>query len=126
MSDTTILDTNAILRYILQDDNEKTEKVKDKINANRCLIPTEVVAEVVYVLVKFYKVPRKNSAAAIENFLALANVFPMEATIVCRGLVSFASTKLDFVDCNMAGYQMQGYSIFTFDKKLQNYLKKMA
>ena len=126
MSDTTILDTNAILRYILQDDEEKTKTVKEKLSEARCLVPTEVMAEVIYVLVKYYKVSRKNAVMAAEKFLALENVFPKESTIVYQSLKAYASTKLDFVDCVLSGYQMQGYSIFTFDKKLQNYLKKIA
>jgi len=121
-----IFDANAILRYILQDDEKSAASVKEKINETRCLVPTEVIAEVVYVLTKLYKVSRADTARVIEKFLLLENVSAMETSIVLHGLRAYASTKLDFIDCVLSGYQMQGYSIFTFDKKLQSYLESIA
>ena len=120
-----IFDANAILRYILRDDEKSAAEVREKIDKARCLVPVEVIAEVVYALDKYYKVSRVETARVVENFLALEHVSAMETTIALYGLRTYSSTKLDFVDCVLSGYQMQGYSVFTFDKKLQNYLKKI-
>jgi predicted nucleic acid-binding protein len=44
-----IFDTNAILRYILQDNPIMVAEVKKQLFSDNCLIPVEVVAEIVYV-----------------------------------------------------------------------------
>jgi len=121
-----ILDANAILRYILHDNEAQAQEVTALLERTRCLAATEVVAEVIYVLGKVYKTPRAKIAQALQVFLNEKNVSPMQSTIVAQAMEAYASTKLDFVDCVLSGYQMQGYSIFTFDKKLQNYLKKLS
>jgi predicted nucleic-acid-binding protein len=53
-----ILDTNAILRYILRDNLTMAAEVKSLLQIENCLIPVEVVAEIVYVLTKVYNVER--------------------------------------------------------------------
>jgi len=121
-----ILDANAILRYILHDNEVQAGEVIGLLERTRCLAATEVIAEVIYVLGKIYKTPRTKIVDAIQVFLSEKNVSPMQSTIVAQALAAYASTKLDFVDCILSGYQMQGYSVFTFDKKLQNYLKRIS
>ena len=49
-----IIDANIILRWLLQDNYELAEKAKSFIDNNDCFAPTEVIAEVVFVLVKVY------------------------------------------------------------------------
>ena len=51
-----LFDTNVILRYILQDNPEMAENVEQQLSNSICLIPVEVVAEVVCVLSKVYKI----------------------------------------------------------------------
>jgi predicted nucleic-acid-binding protein len=121
-----MLDTNAILRYLLQDDNEAALAVKLIIAENNCLITTEVCAEVVYVLLKVYKVSREIIAKNLIDFFAIRNITVVSSESVKTGLLYFATTKLDFIDCLMIGYQRSGYSIFTFDQKLKKQLQKQG
>ncbi len=53
------LDTNIILRYLLQDSEEHKTKSKEYIENHATYIKNEVFAEVVYVLNKTYKVPKQ-------------------------------------------------------------------
>jgi Predicted nucleic-acid-binding protein, contains PIN domain len=53
-----IVDANLILRYLLQDSAQFIEQARDKIEDHNIFIPNEVIAEVVYVLEKVYKVER--------------------------------------------------------------------
>jgi len=121
-----ILDANAILRYVLHDNEAQAGEVTGLLERNRCLAATEVIAEVIYVLDKVYKTPRAKILDAIQVFLNDRNVSSMQSTILAQAVEAYGNTKLDFVDCVLSGYQMQGFQIFTFDKKLQNYLKKIA
>lgn len=52
-----VFDTNAILRYILQDNIEMADIVEAQIMKHSCFLSTEVIAEMVYVLSKVYKTP---------------------------------------------------------------------
>ena len=118
-----IFDTNALLRYILQDNMDMADKVEEQINKSRCFIPTEVIAEMVYVLSKVYAIPKPDITEAIIGVLSIDNVTTANNDIIVKGFEAYVSTSLDFVDCLLAGYQDEGHTIFTFDKKLWNYLQ---
>ena len=51
-----IVDANIILRYLLNDTEELAIKATDILENNKVLVPNEVIAEIVYVLEKVYKV----------------------------------------------------------------------
>lgn len=61
----TLLDTNAILRYLLSDLPLQAEQSADVIRNGAFTIP-EVVAEVVYVLYKLYSVPRQEISGIVS------------------------------------------------------------
>lgn len=61
-----IVDANIILRYLLNDTEELAEKAADIIENNKVLVPNEVIAEIVYVLEKVYKV--KNDEIRVKSF----------------------------------------------------------
>ncbi|ABP65738.1 hypothetical protein Csac_0084 [Caldicellulosiruptor saccharolyticus DSM 8903] len=57
-----LIDANVILRFLLNDIAELNQIAKEIIKNNEVLILNEVVAEIVYVLEKVYKVERKDIA----------------------------------------------------------------
>ncbi len=117
-----ILDANAVLRFLLRDNEEQFQKVKSVIQSKNCYITMEVLAEVSYVLEGLYQVTRED---IVSNFRKLNNdVIILNADVLLRGLEIFDKTpKLDFVDCLLYGYQKEkGISIVTFDKKLRKRL----
>jgi predicted nucleic-acid-binding protein len=113
-----LLDTNAVLRYILQDNEQMALEVKLVLSKNICFVTTEVIAEIVYVLSRSYNVPRSEITALVMKFLKKRNVACSDMTMLRFGLEVFAKTTLDFVDCLLVSYSTLGYEIFTFDKKL--------
>ena len=118
-----LFDTNAILRYILHDNLEMAEEVKKQLFNNFCYIPVEVVAEVVYVLSKVYKVERKTISQIIMDMTNADKIRVLHSNVVQHALGVFAASTLDFVDCLLVGYAKEKqYSVFTFDKRLQKYL----
>jgi predicted nucleic acid-binding protein len=44
----TILDTNAVLRFVMNDIAEQNQAVVAVINTHTCIIPVEIIAEMVY------------------------------------------------------------------------------
>ena len=120
----TVFDSNAILRYILQDNEEMADTVEARIGEDDCCIPTEVIAEMVYVLSKVYHIPRQEISSAILGVLDIVNIQIPNREVVIKGLDCYSTTSLDFVDCLMVGYQYNGCEVFTFDEKLQKRLDR--
>ena len=118
-----VLDTNTILRSILQDNKEAALLVEDCVSRHECLIPPEVVAEIVYVLLKVYHLNRKTIVDSVTAILEHENVRVPFQAVVETALRYFGTTTFDFVDCLMIGYaHAEGHQILTFDQKLKKYL----
>ena len=118
-----VLDTNAVLRFLLRDDEEKAVYVRDIMQQETCMIPVEVFAEAAYVLAKIYNVDRTLIQQKLFGVLRNENVETPNQGVVETALRYFGETILDFVDCLMIGYAVvEGHQILTFDKKLQKLL----
>ena len=78
-----------------------------------------MLAEVVYVLKGVYQVERGDIAETVGSFLQEISV-PHKAALAyaCK---LYGETRLDFVDCILAGYHfIEGLDVLTFDKKLKS------
>ena len=117
-----LLDANAVLRFLLQDNEEQFQYVRAILRTENCYVTLEVLAEVCYVLEGLYQVSRQD---IISNFRKLNNdMVIVNADVLLRSLEIFAETpKLDFVDCLLYGYKKEkGMDIVSFDRKLQKRL----
>jgi len=119
----TLLDTNAILRYLLADLPEQTELVANVIKNGAFTIP-EVVAEVVYVFYKLYNVPRKEISGIVAPIFDEIEI--EHKGVIKKALELYSSSSLDFVDCIICyRNKLLNEKIFSFDKKLNNKLKSL-
>ena len=115
------IDTNVILRYLLNDIPEQADKAGEVIDSGAYTLP-EIVAEVVYVLVKLYSVPRDKISEIVSPIFE--EVVISDKDIVLLALKIFSETKFDFVDSLLiARRELKLEDIFTFDKKLANRFK---
>ena len=117
-----LVDTNVVLRYLLCDNEEQAQVAKNLIEGGAFLLP-EVLMETSHVLRTFYKVDRQNIAAQL--LIVLDWVEMERKDVMIRAVEIFAETHLDFVDCVLAAYhELKNATVFTFDKKLNNQLKR--
>lgn len=117
-----VLDANAILRYVLNDNQEQAEETA-RVVRNGCFATTEVLAEVVYVLVQVYKMTREEVSWILHCILIDVQVDNAKALRYAAGV--FNQTKLDFVDCVLIAYnKVFNMEVFSFDKKLNNTMGK--
>lgn len=120
-----ILDTNILLRYMLDDIPVLADEAEQIIENNDILIPVEVVAEIVYVLVGVYKTTRSQAAEMISGLLDNQNTHTSDDGLIRYALNCFSENNLDFVDCLMIGYhRINGFDVRTFDKKLMKALTR--
>lgn len=118
-----LLDANAVLRFLLQDNEEQFQYVKRIIRIENCYVTLEVLAEVCYVLEGLYQVSRED---IISSFRKLNyDVVILNADVLLRALEIFDKPpKLDFVDCLLYGYKKEkSVDIITFDRQLQKKLE---
>jgi predicted nucleic-acid-binding protein len=117
-------DTNTILRYLLKDEEDlygKAAVVFEDVRAGRerAIILESVLVECVYILTKFYKVPRSEAADILVRFLGYKGIMNNDVRELTESLAMFANSTMDIVDC-LLFVKSRNYalSLFTFDKKL--------
>lgn len=118
-----MLDTNMILRYLLDDNAEMASMAEQIIQKGNVWVSIEIMAEVVYVLKGVYGVERQKIGEKLIDFL---NEVSMEEPEVLKlGIKTYAEHNLDFPDCVLYAYnRVKGYEIKTFDKKLNKLLEQ--
>lgn len=112
-----ILDANAILRYLLNDNHEQAEKVRGVVLSGASTVP-EVICEVVYVLQgRVYEFERSE---IVQALLGLLEDIDCERLVCMRAALKlYGETSLDFVDCILISMnKVLGCDVVTFDKKM--------
>lgn len=118
-----MLDTNMILRYLLNDNEKMADEVEEIIREGSVQVTIEVIAEAVYVLKGVYSIEREVIKTSLLDFLS--EVQTTQTEVMKLGLETYAEQNLDFVDCILYAYnRVKGYEIKTFDKKLKHLLEK--
>ncbi len=113
-----LLDANAILRYVLEDNREQAKIVAEEIRKGSCTT-LEVIAEVVYVLSGVYRIPRHETSWIIHCLMLDLRVEGERSLRYAMGI--FDRTSLDFVDCLLIAYhKVLGLEVLSFDRKLNN------
>ena len=120
-----IIDANIILRYLLNDVVELAAESKYILEKNDVNIPNEVIAEVVYVLQKVYKVSRNKISTILNNLLNFGNIELDNKRIILEAFEIYKKSSLDFVDCILCAHKIvNNTDVKTFDKKLLKCLDK--
>ena len=112
------LDTNYILRYLLNDDEEMATVAEAAIVHQRVFVANEIIAEVVYVLEGVYGLSKDKIATVIMTLLKETNIEATDKYMLIKGLEIYGEKRLDFVDCLLCAYS-EIDEVLTFDKRLQ-------
>lgn len=121
MKGTRLVDTNVIVRYLVQDHEKHSRAATKLIEAcdrgefTLVLLPV-VVAECVFVLESFYGHARSEIARVLSNLLTSPGVEVAELTVYLDALNRYREHKLHFVDCVIgAKAAATGVPVATFD-----------
>jgi len=118
---TVLIDANVILRYLLNDSSEMSEKAREIIAAGGAYAKPEIIAEVVYVLKRVYSYEKTQIRIFIRALLD--DISCTDSPCVLLAVDLYAENALDFVDCLLIAYQRLNHeTVFTFDKKLNRHL----
>lgn len=115
------LDTNVVLRFLLDDIPEQTKIATNTIENNKVYVTDVVVVEIMYVLEKVIELSRQDIAKLITNFLGFSNV--VHNPYFLEDVIQFYEQypSLSIVDC-YAVAESKAYKneLVTFDKALAN------
>jgi len=124
-----LLDTNIVLRYLLNDLPEQfavAKQVFAELRASEltAILLESVLAECVYVLKLHYKVPKVELTEMLDNVLRYPGIVNTDKPSLREALKLYAANNIDFVDCMLVAKARTGeLELITFDqglKKLKN------
>jgi uncharacterized protein len=123
--DLLILDTNAFLRFLLNDIPDQAEEVskilvKAKAKKIEIFIPQIVIFEIEFALDKYYKFPKREVVDKLEVLLSTPYLKIQDVDIFKESTVLFKDKNIDFIDCFLAcSAKQRNCALFTFDKDLK-------
>ena len=99
----TGLDTNVIVRYIMQDDARQAalaSRLMESLSVEaQGFVPLVAVIELVWVLSSSYNLERVQLVAALESLLRTKEIVVEQAEVVWKALRIFRESAADFADC---------------------------
>jgi predicted nucleic acid-binding protein len=122
-----LVDTNLIVRYLVQD-HEKHARAAGKL-FDACdrgdlviVVLPVVLAECVFVLESFYRHPRADIASALGRLISSPGVEIGEVTVQLDALKRYKGTKAHFVDCLIAASAVaRDVPVATFDQDFRKF-----
>jgi predicted nucleic-acid-binding protein len=120
----SLVDTNVILRYLLQDDAALFKKAsaileKVKTGERKVIILESVLTECVYVLLKVYRISRPTIADTLRTLFHYKGIVNPDKLDLIDSIGIFSQTNLSFVDCILcAKSKNNAMPLYTFDEGL--------
>ncbi len=119
-----VIDTNLLVRYLTEDDPDKANAVESLLKRagageERLLVPSVVIAELVWVLESFYKLEVPQIAQLVDAILTTPGLEVQDDVLIRDAATIYERDGVDFVDAWVMAFakQRQVSHIYTFDKK---------
>ena len=119
------LDTNALVRMLIEDDEDQFQAVRKAIslvekNSSQILLLSEVLMETIWLLESIYQCTREDISEFLES-LTITPTFAFADPEVIRRAVHQYKQGGDFADLIIVGKakESRAKKFFSFDKKLQ-------
>lgn len=97
------LDTNVLVRYVMQDDPKQSPKASRLIESLTSeasgFVPLVALIELVWVLTSCYDLTREQVAQALDGLLRAKEIVLERAEQVSQALRIFGASSADFADC---------------------------
>jgi predicted nucleic-acid-binding protein len=128
VSQQRLVDTNLIVRYLVQDHDKHAKAAGrlfdacDRGDVGIVVLPV-VLAECVFLLESFYRHPRIDIASALGRLISSPGVEISEVTVHLDALNRYKRTKAHFVDCLIAATAVaKNVPVATFDQDFRKFV----
>ncbi len=125
-----VIDTNIVLRFLLADHPEHFERATQLMSEvqagkQKAHLAESVLAECIFVLTKFYKVPKEEAAGKLGELLDYKGFTGDHLPLLRSALALFITHKIAFVDAVvLATARHNGWHLETFDRTLSKLAAK--
>lgn len=109
------VDTNVIVRLLMQDDRKQAAYATSLFAANQIWIAKTVLLEVSWVLTSFYQYRPDGVRKALEDLMGLPNVRVEDESAVASAL-ALSAKGIDFADALHLASRPQGVRFASFDQ----------
>ena len=117
------IDTNIFLRYLTKDDPSKYDKcreifkkaIEDKIELATSGI---VIAELIWTLLSYYKVPKADVVEKISIIISTKNLYIPDKDIIADALLLYSRKNIDYIDAYNAVFMKYNdlREIYSYDE----------
>lgn len=117
-----ILDTNVIVRFLLNDHPTQSQAAKKLLEnpLENLLLLDIVIAEIIWLLTSYYKFPKQDVIEKIKSILNLEKI-QVNKEVIYGALMFYQTNTIDFIDAYLAAYCTQKKNtkgVYSFDKDL--------
>ncbi|GAN33777.1 MAG: tRNA(fMet)-specific endonuclease VapC [Candidatus Brocadia sinica] len=119
-----VIDTNLLVRYLINDDQKKAEAVDNLLDKAmkgevRIVVPSVVIAELVWVLESFYQMKADTILELVEAIVNTTGLDVTDKLTVISALRLYKNRNIDFIDAWIIEFAKERgiKTIYTFDKK---------
>lgn len=119
-----VIDTNLLIRYLTEDDPSKANDVRRLLlkaaqGEVRLLVPSVVIAELVWVLESFYKLDRSEIVPLLNAILHTHGVEVSDKPVVFDAVALYGYGTADFIDAWIVAFAKTAgvRAVYTFDRK---------
>lgn len=115
---TALIDTNLIIRYLVDDDPKKSQAVENLLQKkDQKLILLDIAfAEIVWVLQSYYGLSKGEIAEKLSALLTVKSL-QTSRTLLQKSLELFAQSSLSFIDSYQAAYAgLHGLDVYSYDR----------
>ncbi|HLF85915.1 MAG TPA: type II toxin-antitoxin system VapC family toxin [Nitrospiria bacterium] len=119
-----VIDTNLLVRYLTGDDPQKAGAVDNLLNRAvrseiKIIVPSIVVAELVWVLESFYGMKSQEIAELVEAIVNTPGVEVTDKWIIVSALRLYRNKNIDLIDAWIIEFakEREIKTIYTFDKR---------
>ena len=119
-----VIDTNLLVRYLINDDQKKAAAVDNLLDKAikgelRIVVPSVVIAELVWVLESFYQLEADAILELVEAIVNTSGLDVTDKSTVISALRLYKNRNIDFIDAWIIEFAKERgiKTIYTFDKK---------
>ena len=117
-----LIDTNLIIRFLLNDNPSKTLRVEKllKDNNNQNILLDTVVAEIIWVLSSYYNLKKSE---IVEKIKALIHVDTIEcnAFLINRALSLWQENNISYIDSYLIAVgELGNMTLYSYDQKFKS------
>ena len=118
-----LIDTNIILRYLLDDHKAHSPKAKAFMaevfeETKNAEIPDVVIVECIYVMEKYYQIPKSEISTKLSGILNFSGIVNSDRSEILEALLKYGSANIDIVDCILAAKSSPDRVVVSFDKDM--------